>query len=96
MVYGYQENNKAWHTSESTLSDQAAVSLEKQETELALKLAELQQIAVILQHEVQNSKTKIYIASFQTTLELGYLKGGYVNFGFAVLDFLLQDYCNLG
>ena len=55
----------------------------------------IQQIAVILQHEIQNSKTKIYIASFQMTLELGYLKGGYVNFGFAVLDFLLQDYCNL-
>ena len=53
----------------------------------------IQQIAVILQHGIQNSKTKIYIASFQMTLELGYLKGGYVNFGFAVWDFLLQEYC---
>ena len=50
----------------------------------------LQQIAVILQHEIQNSKTKIYIASFKMTLELGYLKGGYVNFGLLFLDF-----CNL-
>ena len=55
----------------------------------------LQQIAVILQHEIQNSKIKIYIASFKMTLELGYLKGGYVNFGLLFLDFLLQDHCNL-
>ena len=26
-------------------------------------------------------------------LELGYLKGGYVNFGFSIL--MLQDHCNL-
>ena len=32
----------------------------------------VQQIAVILQHEIQSSKTEIYIASFQMTLELGY------------------------
>ena len=54
------------------------------------KLA-VQQIAVILQHEIKNSKTKIYIASFQMALELGYLKGGYVNFGFAALDL----YCKI-
>ena len=56
----------------------------------ALYLSLRQQIAVILQYE---NPTKIYIASFQMTLELGYLKGGYINFGFAVLDFLLQDCC---
>ena len=41
---------------------------------------------LILQYEIQDSKTKIYIASFQMALELGYLKGGYANFGFAILD----------
>ena len=46
---------------------------------------------MILQHEIKNSKTKIYIASFQMALELGYLKGGYVNFGFAALDL----YCKI-
>ena len=51
----------------------------------------IQQIAVILQHEIQNSKTKVYIVSFQMALGLGYLKGGYVNFGFAVLDL----YCKI-
>ena len=55
----------------------------------------LQQIAVILQHEIQNSKTKVYIASFQMALELGYLKGGYVNFWFCCSGFVLQDHCNL-
>ena len=54
------------------------------------RAAWIQQIAVILQHEIQNSKTKIYIVSFQMALELGYLKGGYVNFCFAVLDIMLQ------
>ena len=49
---------------------------------LILSRATVQQIAVILQHEIQNSKTKIYIVSFQMALELGYLKGGYVNFWF--------------
>ena len=48
-------------------------------------------VAVILQHEIKNSKTKIYIASFQMALELGYLKGGYVNFDFAALDL----YCKI-
>ena len=51
----------------------------------------IQLIAVILQHEIQNSKTKIYIISFQMAMELGYLKGGYVNVGFAVLDL----YCKI-
>ena len=55
----------------------------------------VQQIAVILQHEIQNSKTKIYIVSFQMALELGYLKGGYVNFWFCCSGFVLQDHCNL-
>ena len=56
---------------------------------------QVQQIAVILQHEIQNSKTKIYIVSFQMALELGYLKGGYVNFWFCCSGFVLQDHCNL-
>ena len=55
----------------------------------------IQQIAVILQQEIQNCKTKIYIASFQVAQLQSHLKGGYVNFGFAVLDFMLQDHCNL-
>ena len=50
---------------------------------------------MILQHEIQNSKTKIYIVSFQMALELGYLKGGYVNFWFCCSGFVLQDHCNL-
>ena len=33
-------------------------------------------IAVILQHEIQNTSTDLIVA-----LELGYLKGSYVNFG---------------
>ena len=41
---------------------------------------------LILRYEIQDSKIKIYIASFQMALELGYLKGGYANFGFAILD----------
>ena len=49
----------------------------------------VQQIAVILQHEQQN---QIYIASFQMALELGYLKGGYVNFWFCCSGFALQDH----
>ena len=49
-------------------------------------------IAVILQHEIQNSKTKIYIVSFQMALELGYLRGGYVNFWFCCSGL---DHCNL-
>ena len=44
--------------------------------------------------QIQNSKTKIYIASFQVAQLHSHLKGDYVNFGFAVLDFMLQDYCN--
>ena len=55
----------------------------------------VQQIAVILQQEIQNCKTNIYIASFQVAQLQSHLKGGYVNFGFAVLDFMLQDHCNL-
>ena len=55
----------------------------------------VQQIAIILQQEIQNCKTKIYIASFQVAQLQNHLKGDYVNFGFAVLDFMLQDYCNL-
>ena len=62
---------------------------------LILSRATVQQIAVILQHEIQNSKTKIYIVSFQMALELGYLKGGYVNFWFCCSGFVLQDHCNL-
>ena len=50
---------------------------------------------MILQHEIQNSKIKIYIVSFQMALELGYLKGGYVNFWFCCSGFVLQDHCNL-
>ena len=60
-----------------------------------LPSATVQQIAVILQQEIQNCKTKIYIASFQVAQLQSRLKGGYVNFGFAVLDFMLQDHCNL-
>ena len=45
--------------------------------------------------QIQNSKTKIYIASFQVAQPQSHLKGDYVNFGFAVLDFMLQDHCNL-
>ena len=46
--------------------------------------------------QIQNSETKIYIASFLQVAQLqSHLKGGYVNFGFAVLGFMLQDHCNL-
>ena len=54
----------------------------------SLVVPTLQQIAVILQHEIQNSKTKIYIVSFQMALEL---KGGYVNFWFCCSDL----YCKI-
>ena len=55
----------------------------------------IQQIAVILQYKSRTAKPKIYIASFQVAQLQSHLKGDYVNFGFAVLDFMLQDHCNL-
>ena len=55
----------------------------------------IQQIAVILQHEIQNSKTKVYITSFQMALELGYFERRLCKFWFCYSGFVLQDHCNL-
>ena len=50
---------------------------------------------MILQYKSRTAKPKIYIASFQVAQLQSHLKGDYVNFGFAVQDFMLQDHCNL-
>ena len=50
---------------------------------------------MILQYKSRTAKPKIYIASFQVAQLQSHLKGDYVNFGFAVLVFMLQDHCNL-
>ena len=52
----------------------------------------IQQIAVILQQETQNLQNQNLHSLLSSR---SHLKGGYVNFGFAVLDFMLQDHCNL-
>ncbi len=53
-------------------------------------------LATLSRADCSDLATKQHIASFQRTyvtvaLELGYLKGGYVNFGFSRIVMLLQS-----